>query len=379
MLLLLSLASLSSIAGRLILPAILPRIIDTFDITPAEAGFALTVLVASIAVSQYIGGRLSDQLTRKTVLAASLVLFIAGFAVLALASSYSLVLLGAAIAGLGNGLYLPSVFAQLSDLFVDRRGQAFGINNASYSLGSALAPGIAIAAVGVGQWRLAFVPVVLALGIALILLHRWSIEGYVVSPVHLDLRATTARLVASHPIRRSLVAFALVGFVWQSGLNFVPTYLQLERGFSEPVAGAAFAGLFLAGMLATPLAGNLGDRFGYPAVAAAGLTIGLLGLGLFVTFTGGLIVVLGVLLFGGGISSFWPVMNAYVMDRFPSGSLAGDFGALNTVNLAVGSLGPVYVGLLAERASYAVAFSSLAIPFAACIGLLAWLVRTGHG
>jgi MFS family permease len=234
-----------------------------------------------------------------------------------------------------------------------------------------------VAALALGAWRLAFLPVALLLAVVGVLLHRWSRQRYRVESVALEFRATLRRLVASTPVRRSLVAFGLVGFVWQGGVNFVPTLLQVERGLSPSLASGAFAALFVVGAVVNPVAGGVGDRVGYPTVAAAGLLVATAGLALLVAVPTRAAAVVGVGLFGVGVSAFWPVMDAFVLGQLPDGSVGGDFGALNTANLVVGSLGPTYVGVVAERAGYVVAFAGFAVPFLAAVVVLLALRRSG--
>ncbi|MDY6817594.1 MAG: MFS transporter [Halobacteriales archaeon] len=373
-----ALGTVLNMAGRVALPALLPTVIETFAITPTEAGFAVTATVGGIALTQFPGGRLADELTRKTVLAAAYVLFIIGFLLLTASPTYAILLVGAVVIGIGQGLYLPTSFAELSALFVARRGRALGINGASFSLGSAIGPALGVAALAIGSWRLAFLPVAILLVGVLGLLHFWNRQPYRIDRIDLELKATLARLTGSRPIRRSLLAFGLVGFVWQGGINFVPTLLQLERGFSPVLASATFSGLFILGAIVNPIAGGFGDRVGYPTVGGAGLLVAVLGVLTLVSVPGRPAAALGVVLFGIGNASFWPAMDAYVLGKLPDGSMGGDFGALNTANLVVGSLGPTYVGFVAERASYTLAFAGFTLPFLAAIGIL-WTLRHDRG
>lgn len=362
MLAVLTLGTIVGSAGRVAVPALLPTIIVTYGISPSAAGLVITALVGGIALFQFVGGRLSDYTSRKTVLVGAICLLIPGYGLLVLAPDYPAFLVGAAVVGIAQGLYIPAVFALLAGLFRTRRGRAFGINSAAFTFGSAIGPGLAVAALAVGFWQGAFLPVIALLCVVLYLIHRWGREPYVIGTAPLDVRATAVRLVRHAPVRRSLLAFAIVGFVWQGGVNFVPTLLQLERGFPPTLANAVFAGLFVVGTLVTPVAGNLGDRYGYPAVATVGLVVGLVGLGLLVAAPARALQIIGVLVFGLGVSSFWPVMDAYVMGELPEATVGGDFGALNAVNLAAGSMGPIYVGLVAERLGYGAAFAGFAVP-----------------
>lgn len=372
-----TLCTVLATAGRVALPALLPTVIDAFDITPSQAGLSVTAMVGGIALTQFLGGRLADQLTRKTVLVAAAVGFLAGFLVLAASPTYLVLLLGAAVLGVGQGLYLPASFAEITALFTERRGRALGVNAAAFSVGSALGPGLAVAALSVGHWRAAFLPGAVGLAVAIVVLHRWSRDPYRVGTVRLNLRPAIRRLTGSQPIRRSLLAFALVGFVWQGGLNFVPTFLQAERGFGSSAASAAFAAVFVLGAVGNAVAGNLGDRVGYPGVGAGSIVVAVAGLAVLVAVPTTAGAAVGVLLFGVGVSSFWPVMDAFVLGRLPDDNVAGDFGALNTANLLVGSLGPVYVGVVAEHASFATAYAGFFLPLLAAAGVLLLLQRDG--
>jgi predicted MFS family arabinose efflux permease len=65
--------------GWQVLSPLLPRIIDDLHITSTQAGFAITLMWGLYALSQYPSGRLSDHLSRKTLLASGLVLLSIGF------------------------------------------------------------------------------------------------------------------------------------------------------------------------------------------------------------------------------------------------------------------------------------------------------------
>lgn len=71
-----------------------------------------------------------------------------------------------------------------------------------------------------------------------------------------------------------------------------------------------------------------------------------------------------------------PVMQAFLMDAFPDGSMGGDLGATRTVYIGLGSLGPTYVGFVAGRASYVTAFSGLLACLVVSAVVVVWLART---
>lgn len=373
LLILVAACSLLTVGGQAVFAPLLPAIIDDLGITPSQAGIVLTTMVALSAVCRYPGGRLADQLSRKTVIVVAVGSMVTGFSVLIAARTYAMFLIGTAAVGIGAGLYLPSAFALLSDLFVERRGEAIGVNNAAVNLGGILAAGLAVIVLARASWWAAFLPFVVLFLVVVGLFHRWNNEPYVISRPALSPWSTARRLFARPKIRWMLASAALVMFVQRGALAFVPLFLRVEKVFSPTLAAGTYAGFFVVGMFASPAMGRVGDRIGHATVAFLMTSVGVVGLLVLVLAEKQGTVILGVLLFALGMTGFWPGMNAYVLALFPDDSMGGDFGALGTVYLGVGSLGPVYVGTVAEQVSYPAAFASL-LPCLLVSGLLnAWL------
>ncbi|MFC6905123.1 MFS transporter [Halalkalicoccus tibetensis] len=371
MLSVLSVGVVALLAGQLVLAPALPAIIEEFDIAPTAAGASLTVMWACAALAMYPGGRSSDLLSRKTVLVASIAVLVVGFLAVASAPTFPVFLLGLAVVGLGVGLYEPTNMALVFESFANRRGRALGVIAASYSFGSAVAGGLAGVALALASWRVAFLPLAAGLGVVGLLIHRWSREPYVVSPVDLDGRGTVRRLFASRQLRRVLALFCLYMLVWQASVSFLPTFLRVEKGYAPLPATAAFVSVFLIGLVISPTVGELGDRFGHRRVGGSAPLIGAVGLSLFVVAEHPLAVAAATVLFAVGLISFWPVMNAFLMARLAPDSLGGEYGLSRAVFFGVGSLGPTYTGFVAEHASYRVAYAGLV----GCFLLSALLVR----
>ena len=347
--------------GRQLLPPLLPTIVEDLAITSTQAGFALTLLWGLYALCQYPSGRFSDKLSRKTLLSAGLSLLTIGFLIINNTKAYPAFLIGSAVVGLGAGLYPTAARALVSDLFVDRRGQAFGIHTALGDLGNAAAAGVAVAALVVTTWQTAFLPVVSGLVVILIVIHLWDQESYALTPVDLGLRSTGYRLFEAPRMRWLLVAYALYAFTWQSITGFLPTFLQAQKGFSIGLASTGFATFFIIGTLIKPASGLLGDRFGRPVVAVSALGIGITGLVSMLVAEKSFLIFLGIIIFAVGLMAFPPVMQAYFMDIFPAENMGGDLGAMRTIYIGFGSIGPTYIGYVADIQSYTWAFAGLVI------------------
>lgn len=352
---------MATLLGRQVISPLLPTIIETLAITPSQAGASLTLMMGLYAVFQYPGGRFSDQLSRTTVLVVALSVMIAGFVLLTNALSYAVFLLGVAGVGTGAGLFFSPSRALLSDLFVERRGQVFGLHTAAGMVGGMLAAGIAATVLAVASWRAAFIPSIVLLGIVLVSLHRWSREPYRFARTSLDIAATSARLFASRRIRWLLIGYTLFGFVIQSFIGFLPTLLQVEKGFSPTLASVGFGLIYGVGLVVGPAAGRASDYLSRTMIVVSALLCGTLGLLVLLVAPSVALIFAGIVLTATGLWAYVPSIQAYLMDLLPNDSLGGDFGLLKAVYTGLGSAGPTYVGIVAERATYTIAFGGLAV------------------
>jgi len=345
--------------GRLVLSPMLPTVRADLGLSNAAAGFAFTMLWGLYALLQYPSGRLSDRLSRKTLLLSGLSLSTVGFATLGLAGSYLWFLLGAAVVGVGVGLYPTSARALLSDLFVKRRGQAFGLHTAAGDFGGLLAAGLGTVVLAIATWRWAYLPVVVTVAALAVALHTWSREPYDFRRVDLAIGETGRRLLGVRELRGLLAAYVLFAFTWQATVAFLPTFLLVEKGFNSALANAGFAAFFLVGATVKPIAGGLSDRLPRSLFVMTLLTVGAGTMAIVLTIESMLLVAAGVVVFAAGLMAVPPVLQAYLMDAFPTESMGGDLGGMRTVYIGLGSLGPTVIGAVADVASLTLGFALL--------------------
>jgi MFS family permease len=372
---LIALGTLVANLGRQALPPLLPAIIQGLAITPAAAGAALTLMRICFAVLQYPSGRVADGISRKIAIVGGLGVLIVGFTALTQVTSYPGLLVSTALLGAGSAFFFVSERVLLSDLFVEKRGRAFGVNSAISRIGSILAAGLAVVALSVGAWQLAFVPVVVLLIAIVIAFHVVARERYGTRALFRlagtgsgeAARETVNRVFGTSQVRWLVAAYTLIIFAWEGVLGFLPTFLQVSKGFSPGFASGGFAALFAVGVVVQPLSGILSDRWDRRLVAGGATLVSIAGLALLIV-AGTLVPILtGILLYAAGVMAFTPVLQAYLMDIFPDASKGGDLGAFKTVYEGLSSLGPMYVGVVAGVAGYAVAFQG----FLACLALSA--------
>lgn len=373
MFIILSFGAMIARLSRRVLPPLLPGIIDDLAISPVEAGVILTVTTVFFGAMQFPGGRISDRLTRQTVLLTGLGTLMVGGALLAIAPTYIFVLLGAAVIGAGEGLYGPADRAFLSDIYREARGRVFGLHMVSLELAGILAAGLATLVIA--AWRTAYVPIGLSLGIVWFFLYRISRESFELAVVPLDATSTIKRLFTTPRFRGVIGVYCLFAFTSQGIVGFLPTLLHAERGFSTAFASGMFAILFAIGVVARPVGGWLSDRWPRLVVGSVGLLVGSCGIAVIILSSSAVYIMIGVMLFAGGQKAFPPAIQAYLMDIFPDSSMGGDLGAARTVYIGAGSLGPTFVGIMASTVNYTAAFIGLLFSFLLGGGLMLRMVR----
>jgi len=110
------LAALGPIGIDAYLPT-LPNLANDFGVTMATANLTVSTFMMGMALGQFLGGPLSDQLGRKTIGLAGLSLFIAASVLIALANNIEQVLVLRLIQAIGGGFTSVICMAQVRDVF----------------------------------------------------------------------------------------------------------------------------------------------------------------------------------------------------------------------------------------------------------------------
>ena len=361
MLLVVSLGWATIQCGRFVLPPLVPAIQSSLGLSSAGIGLAFTAFGLLYAAIQFPSGTYSDALSRSTLIIPGFGALVASFVVLGLATTTWLFVAGILLLGVCKGFYTPPSRALLGDLFTARRGRALGIYSAGTDLGGLIASagGVVVLSTAALTWRSAFVPLVVMAGLVTVLFVLWNREPIERRRVSLDPSATLGRLLATPAQRDLIVAYSLFFFVVGGIITFLPELL-IEQGIAEPLAAGFYSLLFLVGLVVKPAAGELSDRFPRLGVSIGTLVASAAGVAVLLLFRSLPAVALGTVVTAGGYKTQFPITDAVIMEAAPEENRGGDLGAARALFLGANALGPGFVGIVADQASYGVAFWALA-------------------
>lgn len=201
---------------HLILPPLFPWLKDAFDLSYSELGLLVTVFFVISGIGQSLAGFLVDRVGPVPVMLGSIGLFSASAAVLAVAPGYAGLMLGAALAGIGNASFHPVDYSILNGRVSARRlGHAYAVHGVSGNLGWALAPVFVVTIANFAGWREAFAAASLLalLVLAVVWLNRPALHG----PLH----RRSGDAAAAHLPAGSTFGFLRLPAVWLSFAFFL--------------------------------------------------------------------------------------------------------------------------------------------------------------
>jgi MFS family permease len=273
-------------------------------------------------------------------------------------------------AGVGNATAGPAVSAMLHrEIPRDRRGLAFGAQQAGAPLGSMLA-GLALPAIAIPfGWRWAYASTALIAALAIVL-----------APVHRRVREPSAQAAAPKGLS-SVHALALTAlFASAAGMGFISFLVSysVERGIEAGIAGLLLGLVSACAVVSRLVLGDVADRRSGEALipVAAMLALSTVGYALLIGGEAAAIVAGAVVV--GCLGWGWPgALTLAVVDRTP-GNPAWAVGMMMSGLFAGAIVGPLWVGFLAQHGSFAAAWSGCAgLALAAALMALA-AQRCGH-
>lgn len=317
-----TLAFLAVTIAESLLPPLYPVLADELGLDLSTAGVAFGLLTGSIAVGNFGGGFLLARRGPRAGIVTSAVVVAIGSLVAATATGAAMLLVAQGVIGLGAGIFFPPGINAAGRLVPPhRRGLAMGLFGLAFSIGLALAAGLAAIGARV-DWRTTFWVAMLACLVAAV----------VASTVRLPARVLEVPDGRRRRLREALGVAAAVGGVGAASqygtVSLLPVFAVAAWGVSPAYAAGVLAAGRLASAPAKVVVGWASDRWG-PVATVRGIATLLATTGLaWVLAPFGIPSVVAAALFTAGVSAVFPVANLLAVEGFGDrGPLLGTFRA----------------------------------------------------
>jgi MFS family permease len=368
----------------LILSFILVPLSVSLQLNPREAGSLITWTLIGAVVGGFLAGPLSDRYGRVHVLSWTILLF-AGFTGLsAFAQNYWDLLAYRTIAGIGLGGEFGIGMALAAEAWpADKRARATSYVGLGWQAGVLIAALITPVLLPHIGWRGMFVVGILPAIVA------FGVRHYVGEPAMFVAAAKRERinpfsvLFADPGATRATVGIAIMtsaqNFGYYGMMIWLPAYLSSQLRFSLTQSSLWISSTIAGGAVGMYLFGQLADRVGRKP--------------LFITFQAGAMAMAFIypqvtdpttLLMVGAITGvFLSGMiggyGALIAESYPTLGRATAQNVLFNIGRGIGGFGPLVVGSLAARYSFATALSSLVVIWALDICATAFLIKERKG
>lgn len=358
-----------------LVPSVYPILKQSFRLDFGQIGLITLAFQMTASLLQPVVGYLTDRRPSPYSLAVGMAFSLGGLVLLSRAPTYPLLILAAALVGVGSSIFHPEASRIARAASGGRHGFAQSLFQVGGYWGAALGPLLAaFVVVPHGQHSIEWFAALALVGIlTLTLIGGWYAR-------HLAARVGTVRRTApAAPLpRRTIVVTILVllalifsKFVYMASLSSYYTfYLMHKFGVGVQTAQLFLFAFLMATAVGTFFGGPIGDRFGRRAVIW-GSILGVLPLTLVMPYldlpmTGIVAVLIGLIL-----SSAFPAIIVFAQELLPSriGTVTGLFFGFA---FGIAGLGAAALGELADHTSITFVYEVTA--FLPAIGLLAWFL-----
>ena len=359
-----------------LLPAIYPLLKENYHLTFTQIGLITLTFQVTASLLQPLVGIYTDRRPQPFSLAIGMSFTLVGLVLLSRATDYRMILVSAALIGMGSSIFHPEASRIAHMAAGGRHGFAQSLFQVGGNLGSSLGPLAGLIIVAHGQPSIIIFTAIAALGIYILYrVGRWyqrNLAG------HLE-RAKARQRAAANRLSRGKIIFSVLillclifskYFYLVSLSNYYTFYLIHHFGVSVQTS-QLFLFVFLASVAGgTFFGGPLGDRFGRKYV----IWFSILGVAPFslVLPHVGLVPTLVLTIFIGGIlSSAFSAILVYAQELIPGkvGTIAGLFFGFA---FGMGGVASAALGNLADHTSIEHVF--FVCGFLPLIGLLTGLL-----
>jgi len=360
------------------LPALLPFLVDRFDLSYTMAAALVLGATITSSVIQPAFGFWSDARGALWLLPAGVALAGIGMAAASVAPSYPLVLLAVLASGVGVAAYHPEGSKFASYVSGNRRASGMSLFSVGGNVGFALGPLLAsffILTLGLGLDGGLF----LALPGLLVAGGLVASLGYLARFVPSEERRAARAEAPSQPrgLALLLLVVGLRSLAHMGLFTFVPLYEHEVRGNSIGY-GTGLLSLFLfAGAVGTLLGGPLADRFGRRTVMLGSFVLAT-PLILVYVLVGGVVGAVALTLSGAAVIGTFGVSLVMSQEYLP-GRVGMASGLSIGMAIGLGGIAALSLGAVADWVDLETAVLATAAGPAACIALTLLLPSSRRG
>ncbi len=314
-------AAIGPIAGGGMI-TILPVLAKTWDISIQWVTLAVTIYMIPYVVFQLFSGSVAHVFNPRRTLLFGLGVYALGGLLCGFSSSMGTLLGARFIQGFGAAFVGPIVMAMVGEIAAEKHvGKAMGLLGVMYTVGMTMGPLISgVLEVYLGwPWFFFFLT-----GLSLLV----GILFWITSLPGEKSATGGAKLLDAFPLLRQAYSYRDVRFLSFAAfcfflayiglMTFMADYLKTHFALSSDRVGLTLSMAGFAGIIASPIAGILGDRFGrkYVAYAGGGIMVAAVTVMEAIEFTQGKYLVLFALL-GTGSSFVWISLNTLAVTIVP--------------------------------------------------------------
>lgn len=358
-----------------LLPAIYPILKDNYRLDFGQIGLLTLTFQMSASLLQPLVGTFTDRKPQPFSLMVGMGFTLIGLLTLSQAHSYPLLLLGAALVGMGSSVFHPESSRVARMASGGRHGLAQSVFQVGGNAGTALGPLLAaFIVVPFGQGSIAwFSAVALLAMLILFAVGRWYRDKL----VELKAKPKAAERKSSFSRRRIAVSITILMLLvfsknfYMAGLTSYYTFYLISKFQLSVQDAQVYLFIFLGAVAAgTLLGGPIGDRIGRRYVIWISI-LGVLPFTLLLPYVGLFWTAVLSIIIGLVLASAFSAILVYATELVPGrvGMIAGLFFGLS---FGMGGLGAAALGQLADMTSIETVYKVCS--FLPAIGLLAYFL-----
>ncbi|AZW43663.1 MULTISPECIES: MFS transporter [Bordetella] len=386
--LLIGVAHSSSHFFQLVLPSLYVSLGTEFGLDFARLGLLVSVFYVVSGLGQASSGFVVDRIGARPVLWFGLACFVLSAVLIGAANGYAMLMLAAAIGGIGNSVFHPADYSIINHrVSPPRLGHAFSLHGLTGNLGWALTPVFITTITLLANWRVAAFSAAALVAVVLLMtvIGRDLLGG--AAPAEASGKSA-ARPAAQESVWQTLAALLARPALWGAFLFFACTSIALSSvqnytipllgqlyDLSKVAASSALSGYMVASALGMAAGGFLvsaNPRTELTVTAAlimAGLTLVVLAMGW--VPAGWAALVVGLAGFCSGVAA--PSRDMLIRRVTPKGATGSVYGLVYS-GMDVGSaLGPLGFGLLLDAGMAHGPWVGAGVAFAAAALLAQWI------